>query len=190
MSGSFGGYCPSDRPKPRCACGMTMTHHEAVYLGRCQECEAWERERRNRGLVKLKACRACGHPFYAYRDDQGCCSQPCRQTWLLREYHSERAQRWFVEGWGWLVLDVMQQVYQELYPSPMIAEVPAKQLPMWNTAMFSVDGKSPASRAKGRARPPRRDNAVNAFTQRGLGDDFEDQNEAAWDREDARMGRR
>ena len=184
MSGAFGGYCYSDRPKIalRCKCGLALALDSEKLAGACELCLEWESKRKE---AKLKACRICNQPFFAYRLDSGCCSEGCRNIAYLRDYHSERAQRWFVEGWGWLVLDVLQQVWQELYPAALVTEAPQQPMFSWNV-LCNMDGKEPARKtSKLLENPPEHDNVfIYGNVDSHMVTEYEDAIELAWDRMD------
>jgi len=177
MSGTYGGVCYSDpkpRLRPRCMCGTLLDYDEDV----CVACFRWL----NINKRQVQACRWCGKSFLTYRNCNGLCGPECKQQLWLQDYHSTKEKEAFVRGWTIMGLDIMLEAFRVLYPAPLITPEPLQQMSMWNMLLIPVDGKKPAKRkAVGLARPPLRDNVCNAFTQRDLCADYEDQVEQQWD---------
>lgn len=188
MSGAFGGYCYSDKPAPKCVCGNLLEKTDLIRgIYRCPTCVEWEKITTLRDTVRK--CRSCGHPYIPLRISNGCCSERCLMSVALREYHSERAQRWFREGWGWLALDILQQVWQEIYPAPLISTEQPAPMAQWNV-FYNVDARKPARKTSKLSQlPPRHDNVSNAQTHiENCVAVFEDLVECAWDRRDEMCG--
>lgn len=159
----------------------------AEFLDECLQCVITADEPQQE--VKIKSCRYCHRP-YATSPVGHFCSSDCAFAWNLKRYHDAKAVAAFREGWAIWAHELLQEAIKEVYPSSWILQTPGSLVDCHvgqGVLLALLDGTKPASRAKGQANPPKRDNVVAALSWReGTSDQLEDQIEREWDALDRR----
>jgi hypothetical protein len=136
---------------------------------------------------KIKSCRYCDKP-YIYSPVGNFCSSDCAYNWNLKRYHDAKTIYLYHNGWALWAHEILQEAVKEAYPTPLIVEVPnplpsLDGLHLGPSVMLALlDAREPASKPKGKARPPVRDNVMNAHTHiEDCVAVFEDIAERQWD---------